>query len=96
MKWETTLILILIWPLYRLVKSISSLKTNDIITSTTGQKVKWFAPPSGSFRPEVVTLASQLKMSTIMWTVDTIDWQKPSSEVLINRVMKRFIQGLLY
>ncbi|MGG0474275.1 polysaccharide deacetylase family protein [Priestia aryabhattai] len=70
-------------------------KTNDIITSTTGQKVKWFAPPSGSFRPEVVTLASQLKMSTIMWTVDTIDWQKPSSEVLINRVMKKIHPGAI-
>ncbi|RBN36303.1 hypothetical protein DMN50_36205, partial [Priestia megaterium] len=48
-----------------------------------------------SFRPEVVTLASQLKMSTIMWTVDTIDWQKPSSEVLINRVMKKIHPGAI-
>lgn len=67
-------------------------KTNEVITATTGKKVKWFAPPSGSFRKEVVTLASEQKMSTIMWTVDTIDWQKPTKDVLINRVMKKFIQ----
>ncbi|TYR82766.1 polysaccharide deacetylase family protein [Priestia megaterium] len=70
-------------------------KTNDIITSTTGQEIEWFAPPSGSFRPEVVTVASKLKMNTVMWTVDTIDWQKPTPEVLINRVMTKIHPGAI-
>jgi peptidoglycan/xylan/chitin deacetylase (PgdA/CDA1 family) len=30
-----------------------------------------------------------------MWTVDTIDWQKPSPEVLINRVMKKIHPGAI-
>ena len=70
-------------------------KTNEVIKATTGYKVKWFAPPSGSFRDEVVKIASELKMSTIMWSVDTIDWQKPSSDVLINRVMKKIHPGAI-
>lgn len=70
-------------------------KTNEVITATTGKKIKWFAPPSGSFRKEVVTLASEQKMSTIMWTVDTIDWQKPTTDVLINRVMKKIHPGAI-
>jgi peptidoglycan-N-acetylglucosamine deacetylase len=30
-----------------------------------------------------------------MWTVDTIDWQKPSPDVLINRVMTKVGNGSL-
>ena len=28
-----------------------------------------------------------------MWTVDTVDWQKPSPEALINRVMSKIDNG---
>lgn len=69
--------------------------TNQIIESTTGQKVKWFAPPSGSYRDEVVTIAATLKLHTIMWSVDTIDWQKPSPDVLLNRVMGKVHPGAM-
>lgn len=71
-------------------------KTNSIILATTNnKKVEWFAPPSGSYRDEVVKIASQLGMRTIMWTADTIDWQNPPKEVLINRVMKKLENGTI-
>lgn len=70
-------------------------KTNSVILATTDQKVEWFAPPSGSFREEVVKVASKLGLGTIMWTADTIDWQKPPKYVLINRVMKRVDNGTI-
>jgi peptidoglycan-N-acetylglucosamine deacetylase len=70
-------------------------KTNEIIEVTTGEKVKWFAPPSGSYRDEVVKIAHELDMSTIMWSVDTIDWQKPQPDVLINRVMSKLHKGAI-
>ncbi|MFD1735865.1 polysaccharide deacetylase family protein [Bacillus salitolerans] len=69
--------------------------TNEVIEATTGVTPKWFAPPSGSYRQEVVEIASELNMRTIMWSVDTIDWQKPSPEVLINRVMQKVHPGAL-
>ena len=50
-------------------------KTNRQIEESLGKKPKWFAPPSGSFKEETVKLAKQEGMETIMWTVDTIDWQ---------------------
>lgn len=68
-------------------------RTNEIIEAATGQKCKWFAPPSGSYRDETVKIADQLKMKTVMWTVDTIDWQKPSPDVLINRVISKIGNG---
>jgi probable sporulation protein (polysaccharide deacetylase family) len=67
--------------------------TNNVIEAATGKKCKWFAPPSGSYRDETVLIAEKLKMNTVMWTVDTVDWQKPSPEVLINRVMTKIANG---
>ncbi len=69
------------------------IKTNDVIEAATGEKCKWFAPPSGSYRDETVKIAAELKMKTVMWTVDTIDWQKPTPETLINRVMTKIDNG---
>ncbi|WP_369903026.1 polysaccharide deacetylase family protein [Bacillus manliponensis] len=70
-------------------------KTNEIIEAATNRKVKWFAPPSGSFRDDVVDVASKLQMRTIMWTVDTIDWQRPEPSVIIERVMGKVHPGAI-
>ncbi|WML43749.1 polysaccharide deacetylase family protein [Neobacillus sp. PS3-40] len=69
------------------------IKTNDVIEATTQEKCKWFAPPSGSYHDETIRIADELKMGTVMWTVDTVDWQKPTPEVLINRVMGKIGNG---
>lgn len=68
-------------------------ETNKIIHAITGQTPKWFAPPSGSFSDEVVKVADELHMYTILWTVDTIDWKKPSVNVMMNRVMGKIHPG---
>jgi probable sporulation protein (polysaccharide deacetylase family) len=69
------------------------IKTNEIIEAATGEKCIWFAPPSGSFRDETIKIADELNMKTVMWTVDTVDWRKPSPEALINRVMSKIDKG---
>lgn len=68
-------------------------ETNKVIHAITGQTPKWFAPPSGSFSDEVVKVADELHMNTILWTVDTIDWKKPSVNVMMNRVMGKIHPG---
>lgn len=68
-------------------------ETNDIIEAIIGKQPKWFAPPSGSFNDKVVKIADEEGMKTILWTVDTIDWQKPSVSVMINRVMSNIHPG---
>ncbi|WP_223700185.1 polysaccharide deacetylase family protein [Sutcliffiella deserti] len=70
-------------------------KTNEVIEAITGNKVEWFAPPSGNYRDEVVKIAHELKLGTIMWSVDTIDWQRPEPNVLINRVMGKIHPGAM-
>jgi probable sporulation protein (polysaccharide deacetylase family) len=68
-------------------------KTNEVIEAATGKISEWFAPPSGSYRDETITIAAELNMKTVMWTVDTVDWQKPSPETLINRVISKVDNG---
>lgn len=70
-------------------------KTNEVIEATTGVKCKWFAPPSGSYRDDVVKIAYDLRMRTIMWSVDTIDWQKPSPSVIVERVTSKLHPGAM-
>ena len=47
--------------------------------ATLGITPKWFAPPSGSFNEATIQVADQLDMKTILWTVDTVDWRKPTT-----------------
>jgi probable sporulation protein (polysaccharide deacetylase family) len=69
--------------------------TNDVIKEITGAAPVWFAPPSGSFRQDVITVADEFKMETVLWTVDTIDWQKPEPGVLVERVLKKVHNGAM-
>ncbi|HLR14579.1 MAG TPA: polysaccharide deacetylase family protein [Bacillota bacterium] len=68
-------------------------QTNEILEAITNTKPQWFAPPSGSFNMDVVEEASKLNMETILWTVDTIDWRKPSVPVMHARVMDNIHNG---
>ena len=68
-------------------------KTNDVIKETIDVKPKWFAPPSGSFNPVTVHVADQLDMKTILWTVDTVDWKKPSPSEMVRRVVLKVDNG---
>ncbi|WP_026585487.1 polysaccharide deacetylase family protein [Bacillus sp. J33] len=74
-------------------------KTNDVIEAAMEEKTRkpitWFAPPSGSYRDEIVKIAAQEKLGTVMWTVDTVDWKKPAPDVLINRVLSKVHNGAL-
>ncbi|WP_165767889.1 polysaccharide deacetylase family protein [Virgibacillus indicus] len=75
----------------KIVEQIS--QTNEIIEAIVGDTPKWFAPPGGSFNDQVVQAAHHLKMETILWTVDTIDWKNPSVSVMINRVNSKVHPG---
>lgn len=68
-------------------------KTNEVIEETLGLKPKWFAPPSGSFNQVTIDVAHELKMETILWTVDTVDWKKPDTSEMVARVVSGVENG---
>lgn len=64
-------------------------KANDIIHEIIGKNSVYFASPYGEYNENVVQAARDINYKLIMWSVDTIDWQKPSPETIVNRVMKK-------
>lgn len=59
------------------------------------EPAKLFAPPYGEFNEEIVAVAGNLGYRTIMWTIDTIDWQRPAPEVIIRRVLDKIKAGAI-
>ena len=65
------------------------IRTEEVIFEMTGIKTRLYAPPYGEFNQTVLQAADELGYKTIMWTVDTIDWQRPAPEIIIARVLKK-------
>ncbi|GIM47852.1 hypothetical protein DNHGIG_34010 [Collibacillus ludicampi] len=70
-------------------------RTNDLIKQTLGITPALFAPPSGSYTEETVKLAASQNMRTILWTLDTVDWKKPPSEVILRKIVSQATNGAL-
>lgn len=68
-------------------------KTNDVINATLDVTPKWFAPPSGSYRQDVVNIAREMNMHTILWTVDTVDWRNPEPNAMVQKVVSKTDAG---
>ncbi|MCK8826255.1 polysaccharide deacetylase family protein [Natroniella acetigena] len=73
---------------------IGLIKDNEeLIVAETGYKTDLFAPPYGEVDERIVEVAEELGYKTIMWTIDTIDWQRPSSDVILKRVIDQAENG---
>ena len=54
-----------------------------------------YAPPSGECEAHVLEAADNLGYDTILWSVDTIDWQKPDAATIIERVESKIHGGAI-
>ncbi|GAS81072.1 polysaccharide deacetylase family protein [Paenibacillus amylolyticus] len=70
-------------------------KTQDLLYKTLGVDNRWFAPPSGDFNQKTVDIASSMGLQTVLWTVDTVDWRKPSSDAVVAKIAKNTEAGTL-
>lgn len=64
-------------------------QAEDVIFAATGRKTLFFAPPYGEQNGPLVAAVNAVGYQYIMWSVDTIDWQKPAPQVIVQRVMKK-------
>ncbi len=69
-------------------------KTEQLLKEA-GVTNKLFAPPSGDFNQTTVEVAHELKLRTILWTLDTIDWKKPEPASIVRKVTTRVEPGSL-
>ena len=70
-------------------------KSSEILEKITGIKPILFAPPYGDFNDEVVKVAEQLGYKVILWSLDTIDWNNPSPQTIVDRVMSKYHNGAI-
>lgn len=71
------------------------LKAETIIQQITGVKTSLYAPPYGEYNDVVLNAAQELDYKTIMWSIDTIDWKRPPSEIVKSRVLKKIHNGAI-
>lgn len=64
-------------------------QAEKVIEKIIGEKSKFFAPPYGEKTQSLVDLAAAIDYRYIMWSIDTIDWQRPSPQTIVNRVTNK-------
>lgn len=65
----------------------------EIISEVLHVKTMLFAPASGEIEEQVQQAAEDAGYQLILWSVDTIDWQKPSEETIVARVLDKAKDG---
>ncbi len=70
-------------------------RTSNVIERATGTKPTLFRPPYGQVNGKVLKQSWQQGMTTILWSVDTLDWDQPSSTVdgIVNRALSEVRNG---
>jgi peptidoglycan-N-acetylglucosamine deacetylase len=58
------------------------------IEDATGQPVKYFRPPFGARRPDVLRTARELGLTPVMWNITAHDWDATNAEALAARVQR--------
>ena len=54
-----------------------------------------FAPPYGEFNDTVLKAADDLGCTTVMWSVDTIDWKGNGADAVVSRIEKKCHNGAI-
>ena len=67
-------------------------RCNQFVALATGVTPTLFAPPSGAYASQTLSVCKSLKMKTILWTRDTIDWRDKDPSIIYTRATKN-VQG---
>lgn len=70
-------------------------ETNKIVRAATGLEPDYFTPHKGDYNELVLETISRRGMRTIMWSIDTVDWQEPGVEVMRARVLENLHTGAI-
>lgn len=69
-------------------------RTNDAIYEATGVRPSLIRPPYGDFSDKVTGVIRSEHMSSVLWTIDTLDWKTKNPEKIFKSVRKtRHLDG---
>ncbi len=73
-------------------------RASHALEQITGAPVRYFRPPFGARRPEVLRAARRLGMVPVLWNAMTSDWKNPSADAIALRLQTKidrlYRQGL--
>lgn len=55
----------------------------SVIKSITGQEVKYYAPHMSEITPQILQTAADLKLRTVLYSLDTVDWRESTTPEMI-------------
>lgn len=65
------------------------LRTKRLLEEITGSAVRYFRPPYGARRPNVLLAARDLGMAPVLWNAMTNDWEEPSADSIFDRLSRK-------
>jgi peptidoglycan-N-acetylglucosamine deacetylase len=73
------------WLLYRSPSRVREelAATNAAIEDAIGEKVRYFRPPHGARRPDVLRTARELGLAAVMWNAVGYDWKPTTPETIL-------------
>ena len=71
------------------------LRCNQFIQLAIGQTPTLFAPPSGAYNDATLSACQTLRMKTVLWSKDTIDWRDKDETLIYARATKDVKAGAL-
>lgn len=70
-------------------------RTEKLVADLTGVRTRLYAPPYGEFNDVVLAAAADLGYTTILWSIDTVDWKRPPAETILSRVLGKLHKGAI-
>ena len=70
-------------------------RTNEVIRRLTAQQPRYFTPHKGEYSSATCRAAADLGMRLLIWTLDTVDWQRPGEEVMARRILDNLSPGAI-
>lgn len=70
-------------------------RTEDILYQLTSRRSKFFAPPYGEYNETVLAAASGSNLRTVLWSIDTVDWQNPTPQWIVRRILDMSHNGAI-
>ena len=68
-------------------------EAHSAVKDILGLDMTLFAPPSGAFGDDTLSVAMDLGYRTVMWTRDTVDWRDHDAELIYKRAVKNVKGG---
>ena len=65
----------------------------SIITRLTGRTPHLFRPPGGGYDAQIIECAESLGYTTVLWTINSGDYARPSEQIIWNTVVPHLRNG---